>query len=132
VEPQVDRLRAVPLFSELSDDELERLAAWFTVRHEDEGTRITPEGASGYVFFVIDQGTVDVIRDAGVIASLGPGDYFGEMAILGDGRRVADVIATSPVTLFAMFGTAFRELDAGMPSVAETLRATLEVRRSVP
>ena len=41
------------------------------------------------------------------------------MAIIGDGRRVADVVATSPMTIFAMFGTSFRELEAARPAVAE-------------
>lgn len=49
------------------------------------------------------------------VASLGPGDHFGEMVLLGDGRRKADVVASSPMTIFAMFGTAFREMESGYP-----------------
>ena len=62
------------------------------------------------------------------IDHLGPGDFFGEMAIIGDGRRVADVVATSPMTIFAMFGTSFRELEAAQAAVAERIRATVERR----
>jgi CRP-like cAMP-binding protein len=79
---------------------------------------------------VVDEGTADVVRGGDVIASLGPGDFFGEMAMMGDGRRVADVVASSPITLFEMFGTHFRELEMRMPQVAATITATLEVRRS--
>jgi CRP-like cAMP-binding protein len=60
----------------------------------------------------------------------GRGDFFGEMAMMGDGRRVADVVATSPITLFEMFGTHFRELEMTLPDVAARIRATLEERRA--
>jgi len=52
------------------------------------------------------------------------------MAMMGDGRRVADVVATSPITLFEMFGTHFRELEMTLPEVAVRIRATLEERRA--
>ena len=79
---------------------------------------------------MIEDGTADVVRGGDVIASLGPGDFFGEMAMMGDRRRVADVVANSPITLFEMFGTHFRELEMQMPQVADTITATLEERRS--
>jgi CRP-like cAMP-binding protein len=128
VHPDPDRLRAIPLFEDLSDDQLEAVASWFTVEDVSEGRRLTPEGASGYLFYVIEEGTVDVVRHEETIAQLGPGAYFGEMAIMGDGRRIADVIATSPMTVFAMFGTNFRELEATLPDVAAKIRSTLEER----
>jgi CRP-like cAMP-binding protein len=118
------------LFTDVPDDDLDRVASWLEVRDVSEGVRLTPEGASGYEFFVIEHGTADVVRDGAVIASLGPGDFFGEAAIMGEGRRVADVVATSPMTLFTMFGTAFRELEATLPQVADRIRATLEERLS--
>ena len=70
------------------------------------------------------------MRSREVIASLGPGDFFGEMAMMGDGRRVADVVANSPIMQFEMFGTHFRELEMQMPQVAATITATHEERRS--
>ena len=60
MQPTEDRLRAIPLFSDLNDDDLARLATWFTVEEASEGTRLTPEGASGYRFFVIAEGTAEV------------------------------------------------------------------------
>jgi CRP-like cAMP-binding protein len=128
VRPEPDRLRAIPLFDDLSEVELGTLASLFTVEEVSDSRRLTPEGATGYTFYVIESGTVDVVRSDERIAQLGAGDYFGEMALMGDGRRVADVIATSPMVVFAMFGTAFREMEAAFPEIASKVRATLEER----
>ena len=128
--PEIDRIRAIPLFAQLSQDELETVASWLEIREESESRHLTPEGASGYDFFVIEDGRADVVRSREVIASLGPGDFFGEMAMMGDGRRVADVVANSPIMQFEMFGTHFRELEMQMPQVAATITATHEERRS--
>ena len=67
-----------------------------------------------------------------LVAQLGPGDFFGEMAIMGDGRRVADVVATAPMTLYAMFGTSFREMEAELPEVAAQIRIAVETRQTAP
>ena len=128
--PEPLRLRAIPLFADLGPDDLDRVASWLEIREESEGRRLTPEGASGYEFFVIEDGTADVNHEGAKVGSLGPGDFFGEMAMMGDGRRVADVVATSPITLFEMFGTHFRELEMTLPEVAARIRATLEERRA--
>jgi len=114
----------------MGPDDLDRVASWLEIREESEGRRLTPEGASGYEFFVIEDGTADVHHEGPKVGSLGPGDFFGEMAMMGDGRRVADVVATSPITLFEMFGTHFRELEMTLPEVAARIRATLEERRA--
>ena len=128
--PEPDRLRAIPLFADLGPEDLDRVASWLEIREESEGRRLTPEGASGYEFFVIEDGTADVNHEGAKVGSLGPGDFFGEMAMMGDGRRAADVVATSPITLFEMFGTHFRELEMTLPEVAARIRATLEERRA--
>lgn len=130
--PETDRISAIPLFVQQSPEELETVASWLEIREESEGRPLTPEGASGYEFFVIEEGTADVVHGGEVIGSLGPGDFFGEMAMMGDGRRVADVVASSPITLFEKFGTHFRELEMRMPQVAATITAKLEERRSAP
>ena len=128
--PEPDRLRTIPLFADLRPEDLDRVASWLEIREESEGRRLTPEGASGYEFFVIEDGTADVNHEGAKVGSLGPGDFFGEMAMMGDGRRVADVVATSPITLFEMFGTHFRELEMILPEVAARISATLEERRA--
>jgi CRP-like cAMP-binding protein len=128
VQSDPDRLRAIPLFSDLSDEDLQKLASWLTVEDVSEGRRLTPEGGPGYQFYVIEEGTAEVRRNEELIGSLGPGDFFGEMAIMGDGRRIADVVATSPMRLLAIFGTSFRELEAGLPIVAGRISETLQER----
>jgi len=133
VQPTEDRLRTIPLFSDLNEDDLGRVAAWFMVEEVSEGHRLTPEGASGYRFFVIEEGTADVLRQHEQIATLRAGEFFGEMAILGaDGRRIADVVAATSMTLFTMFGTSFREMEAAFPAIADRIRETLEERLPAP
>lgn len=132
MQPDHDRLRAIPLFSELTDEEHDTLASWLTVEDVSERRRLTPEGGSGYQFYVIDGGTAKVRRHQEPIATLGPGDFFGEMAIMGDGHRIADVVATSPMTIFAMFGTSFRELETTLPDVAAEVRAKMQERLPAP
>lgn len=132
VQPDHDRLRAIPLFRELSDQDLDKVASWLTDEEVSDGRRLTPEGASGYQFYVIETGTAVVRRNQEPIAALGPGDFFGEMAIMGDGHRIADVVATSPMTIFAMFGTSFRELEATLPDVAAEIRTKMQERLPTP
>jgi CRP/FNR family cyclic AMP-dependent transcriptional regulator len=128
--PNPNRPRTIPLFADPVPDDLERVASWLQIREESEGRRLTPEGASGYEFVVIEEGMADVIHVGANVGSLGAGDFFGEMAMLGDGRRGAEVVATSPITLFEMFGTHFRELEMTLPETAARIRATLEERRA--
>ena len=124
-----DQLASVPLFQSLTGDELSELAGWFEVQHASPGLHLIPEGAAGYSFFILLDGSAEVTAGESTLASLGPGDFFGEMAILGDGRRMGTVTATSPVTLLAMFGTEFRRLQQTRPEIAARIEET--VRRRV-
>jgi CRP-like cAMP-binding protein len=121
-------IAAVPLFGELDHAQLERVAQWFHVEHTDEGVTLAGEGSHGYTFFVLADGTAAVTCDGETVASLGPGDFFGEVAILGAGRRTATVTSTSPVRLLVMFGTEFRQLEAGYPEIASRLTEAMEAR----
>lgn len=123
-----DDIAAVPLFGELDHDRLERVAQWFHVEHADEGVTLVGEGSHGYTFFVLADGTAAVTCDGETVASLEPGDFFGEVAILGAGRRTATVTSTSPVRLLVMFGTEFRQLEAGYPEIASRLTQAMEAR----
>jgi voltage-gated potassium channel len=123
-----DRLRAIPLFSTLSEAELEASARLFTEREVLPGTSLTVEGASGYCFFVIEDGTVEVEQDGRLVNTLGTGDFFGEMAIMSGERRSATVRAGSPVGLLVLFGTEFRVLERDLPSVARKLAETMSER----
>lgn len=117
----VERLSGLPLFEGLSTDELARVARSFEEKQASVGARLTLEGASGYSFFVIESGTVDVERGGQMLETLGPGSFFGEAAILTGERRNATVTASSDVTLLVLFGTEFRVLESELPAAAERI-----------
>lgn len=120
--PAPEELRSLPLFAELGPAELEQVASWFDVEERDSGATLTQQGASGYAFYVLRDGTATVIQGDEEIRRLGPGDFFGELSIIGDGRRTATVKATSRVTVWNMFGTEFRNLEQHFPDLAEKIR----------
>ena len=111
-----EALAAIPLFESLSSSNLDELAPWFDVQITGEDVRVIGEGSSGYSFFILTQGSAAVTTNDGASADLGPGDFFGEIAILGDGRRTATVTTTSPSQLLVMFGTEFRRLQLRTPT----------------
>src|SRR3954451_20660118 len=121
-------LEGIALFERLSKDQRAEVA-----RQADEidvaaGKRLVSAGRFGYEFFVIGSGKAEVVRDDEHVADLGPGDFFGEMALLGDTVRNADVITRSPMTAMVMTDTAFRSLSRQMPKVAEEIRAACRRR----
>ncbi len=124
----VDDLTGVPLFSGLTDEERASLAEWFEISDAATGTNLVTEGASGYSFYVLIDGAAEVTVGGETVATLGPGDYFGEMAILGGGRRNATVTVTAPSRLLSMFGTEFRMLQEVQPDVAARLEETMKQR----
>jgi CRP-like cAMP-binding protein len=128
VHPDLEQLRSIRVFAALPDEDLERMAEWFEVERHAAGQTIVGEGRAGYAFFVIASGMVTVRRDGETVDSMGPGEFFGEQAILGEGRRRADVVATTPLTVLSMFGTHFRELQAQMPELAAQIEATAKER----
>ena len=125
------QLAAIPLFESLSSSDLDELASWFDVQITGEDVRLIGEGSSGYSFFILTQGSAAVTTNEGVHADLGPGDFFGEIAILGDGRRTATVTTTSPSQLLVMFGTEFRRLQQAHPDIAERIEDAMRQRVSV-
>ncbi len=124
----VEDLAAVALFDSLDDVQRQELAGWFHVQNTGEGMRLVGEGAPGYTFFVILDGTADVSTDGDPLTTLGPGDFFGEIAILGEGRRTATVRSTSPVRLLVLFGTEFRQLEVAHPEIAAEIVAAMNAR----
>jgi CRP-like cAMP-binding protein len=113
--PEPEDLQRVPLFAALTDDERAQVATWFEIQEHDAGERIVHEGSPGYGFFVLDDGEVRIEHDGHEVGRLSPGDVFGELALLGDGRRHADVIAVTDVRVLSLFGTHFREMQSTMP-----------------
>jgi CRP-like cAMP-binding protein len=124
-----DDLTGIPLFDSLSDDELEQLASWFAVKRVSEGVRLASEGAAGYSFYVVVEGSAVVTAEDETVATYGPGDFFGEIAILGDGRRTATVTTTSPARLLVLFGTEFRGMQQAQPEIAARLEAAMRQRQ---
>lgn len=98
------------------------------VRHAEPGDRLVSEGAAGYSFFVLLQGSAAVSRDGVELRALVAGDFFGELALSGDGRRTATVTAASPVTFASMFGSQFRLLENEFPDVAARIKGAASDR----
>jgi len=121
-------LAAVPLFASLSEAQLAEIASWFDAKDVGEGTRLVGEGASGYTFFVLADGSAVVTATGEEVGTLVSGDFFGEIAILGDGRRSATVTTTAPSRVLVMFGTEFRRLQQTQPEVAARIEATMGER----
>lgn len=124
------QLAGIPLFESLSTSDLEELAPWFDVQIASDGVRLIGEGSSGYSFFILTQGSAAVTTGEGTLADLGPGEFFGEIAILGDGRRTATVTTTSPSQLLVMYGTEFRRLQKAHPDIATRIEEAMRQRIS--
>jgi CRP-like cAMP-binding protein len=96
------RLRAIPLFSHLSDEEARRLATFATETSVADGQILMKQGDYSTELIAIEEGTADVVRDDRKVASVGPGDLIGEMGLLSRDLRTASVIATSPMRTFKL------------------------------
>ena len=114
-------LRSLPLFASVGDSDLQRIAAWFEPRSVSPGVQLAGEGAAGYSFYLLANGAATVSAGDDVIAELAPGDFFGEGAIVGDGRRHATVTTSAPSEVLVMFGTEFRRLQQAYPQVAAVI-----------
>jgi CRP-like cAMP-binding protein len=126
------RLNEVPIFSSLKKKELELIARQADEVDVPAGKVLAQQGTFGDQFFVVEQGTAEVVRDGAHVGELGPGDFFGEMALLDEDRRTATVTATSPMTLIVMTRASFRAIDSAMPHVHAQVRAAIEQRRAQP
>ena len=122
---KVALVKRIPLFSECTKAELIEVAINADEREAPEGDRLTEEGRRGREFFILVEGAVAVRRGGRKLAELGPGDWFGEIAILTYKPRTATGTATSPVRLLVISDRAFRRV------VETTPRIALKVLRSV-
>ena len=126
--PTAAELERIPLFGSLSESELEELTESFEVKSTAAETQLIGEGTGGYSFFALADGQARVTSDGDEIATLGPGDCFGEMALLGSGRRTASVTTTTAATVYVMFGTEFRRLEASHPEVVAQIKELMRER----
>jgi CRP-like cAMP-binding protein len=127
--PFEEQLRGVPLFAGLSADQLRRLSRIGAHAHEPAGAQLTREGERGNEFLVILEGTVDIHHGDRVVATLEPGDFLGEIALIdGRARRSATAVATSAVVIAWFDRHAFSELLAESPEFANVIGAAVAAR----
>jgi CRP-like cAMP-binding protein len=127
---QTAQLAKVEFFSDLSKRELEQLAQWTDQVSVAQGRELVREGEFAHEFFLIEDGIADVLHDGKTIATLGPGDFFGEIGLLETERRTASVVAASDMQLIVMFQREFKQMEREMPNVAERVRSAIRARLS--
>jgi CRP/FNR family transcriptional regulator, cyclic AMP receptor protein len=127
-EAPVELLQRVPLFADFERGELERLARSFKQRTFEAGRSVAGEGKTGAGFFVIESGEASVSVRGSERGKLGPGDYFGEIALIDDGARSATVTADSELRCYGLTSWEFRPLVEGNASIAWKLLETMAKR----
>ncbi len=116
-------------FRDLSPAQHAMLARMLDELRAPAGATLVSEGDYGYEFMVIEEGTVEVLRGGERVDELGPGDFFGELAVLGDGaRRNATIVATSPVRLATLTAHYMRLVRERMPAVGEEIDRVIAAR----
>jgi CRP-like cAMP-binding protein len=125
---KIELLKRIPLFARCTRAELVEVAISTEERETPEGERLTEEGRRGREFFVLVDGAVVVRRGGRTLAELGPGDWFGEIALLTYKPRTTTVTATSPVRLLVIDDRTFRRLVETTPRIALTVLASVAER----
>ena len=124
---KVDMIKHVPLFERCSKKNLQQVASIADEIDVAEGRALTREGRAGYEFFVLVDGTADVTQKGKRISTLGPGDFFGEIALVSRIPRTATVTTTSPARALVISAHDFRSLVDRSPAVAlQVLEAVAE------
>jgi CRP/FNR family cyclic AMP-dependent transcriptional regulator len=113
-----DLLQRVPIFSGLDRKELERIATSMKQRTFEAGDNVTTEGAGGVGFFVIEDGEARVTIGGEERRRLGPGDYFGEVALLNESARTATIVAETDLRCYGLTSWEFRPLVETHGSIA--------------
>lgn len=124
----MEALRKVPLFANLDEKDLDQLARQMHERRFPEGAEVTTEGAGGAGFFVIAEGNADVSIGGQHRTTLGPGDHFGEVALIDDGVRSASITAATDLLCYGLTPWEFRPFVEDHPQVAWALLETLARR----
>lgn len=121
----LEPLRNIRLFHGCTNKELEQVARLSDEVTVDAGQRIVEQGDFAREAFVILEGNAAVVLDNRAIAQLGPGDHFGELALLDGGTRTANVDALSPMRLLVIHRPAFMGLLDEQPALARKIMATM-------
>jgi CRP-like cAMP-binding protein len=119
------RLREIPVFSTLDDETLRSVATFATEISVAAGQHLLNEGDYAYELMAIEEGEAEVVRGGERLAVLGPGEFFGEMALLEKTVRMASVIAITPMRLVTLSHWDLKRLGPAL----EEIRRTLEKRK---
>jgi CRP/FNR family transcriptional regulator, cyclic AMP receptor protein len=126
---EASRLKSIPLFAEVGDEELSQIAPFANEVSVEEGKVLLREGDFSYELMAIEEGSAEVTRGGEHVADLGPGDFFGEMGLLERTLRNATVTATSPMRLITLTGWDLKRVERAAPEAIERVRSALEERR---
>ena len=124
-----NRLRSLPLFADVSDEELSQVATFAQEISVEAGRALVREGDFSYEFMAIEQGEAEVTRAGEHVADLGPGDFFGEMGLLEKTLRNATVTAKTPMQLVTLTGWDLRRIERSIPQAVARVRGVLDARR---
>src|SRR6266540_2944243 len=119
-------IKSIPLFGDLEPREIEQISRSFKERVFAPGDHITEEGKGGIGFFVIESGTAKITVGGEERGSYGPGDYFGEIALIDAGARSATIIADRELRCYGLTSWEFRPLVESHASMAWMLRTAQE------
>jgi CRP/FNR family cyclic AMP-dependent transcriptional regulator len=122
-------LKSIPLFADIPDDELAKIATFAQEVTVEAGRELVREGDFSYEFMAIQEGEAEVTRHGEHVANLGPGDFFGEVGLLEKTLRNATVTATTPVRIVTLTGWDLKRIERSVPEAIERVRAALEERR---
>jgi len=121
------RLQAIPLFADLDDHDLGVIATFASEKSAPEGEVLVREGDFSYELMAIEEGTAEVRRGGEAVATLGPGDVFGEIGVLKNELRNATIVATSPIRLVLLTTWELKRMRK-MPGVIERLNDVIAAR----
>jgi CRP-like cAMP-binding protein len=128
--PTPESLERVPLFADLDRRELASIAASMRERTFPAGDTVIQEGSGGAGFFVVDDGEAEVSVGGEVRTTIGPGDYFGEIALLTGSERTATIRAVTELRCFGLTAWDFKPLVESNPTIAWKLMTTMAQRLS--
>jgi len=117
----MDSTRVAAFFADLPPAELDEVATAMTEVEVDEGANVTTVDDYGSAVYLIEEGRADVLID-GAIQTLGPGDTFGEIALLLTGERTATVVARTPMRLLTLSDQDFQRIRERVPELERSLR----------
>lgn len=128
--PATDTLRRVPLFADLDKKELQSIAGSMRERTFPAGEPVTKEGTGGAGFFVVDRGEAEVSVHGEQRRTIGPGDWFGEVALLTGSNRTATITAKTDLHCYGLTPWDFRPLVESNPSIAWKLLQSMAQKLS--